>query len=65
MPEEVDPEELCFDHAADTTGTPTETVGPGDVETLDDRGVGFPEGDWDPEGNQNSPNSPIPEDQEP
>ena len=50
-------------------------MGPGDYQHLEEEGVGFPPdfyegvcepdgGDWDPEGNQNTPESPIPEEQQ-
>lgn len=72
----LDPHHLLFDHEQDlATG---ETVGPGDVQLLEHRGVGFPSdydeeleacgpdgsGDWDPEGNQLTPESPVPEEQQ-
>lgn len=69
----IDPHHLLFDH--EQTLASGEVVGPGDVPQLDHEGVGFPGdfhddicdvdgGDWDPEGNQDTPDDPIPEEQE-
>ena len=69
----IDPNGLLFDH--EQTLASGEIVGPGDYEHLYDEGVGFPtdfvdgvcepdSGDWDPEGNQDTPESPMPEEQQ-
>lgn len=69
----IDPNGLLFDH--EQTLASGEVVGPGDYQHLEGHGVGFPPdvqdgvcipdgGNWDPEGNQLTPESPIPEDQQ-
>ena len=70
----IDHNKLLFDHEQELQSG--EVVGPGNYEQLEGRGVGFPTGyidgvevegagDWDPEGNQDSPDSSIPESQQP
>ena len=65
----VDPDELLFDHEQQLTSG--EEVGPGDVDRLEDRGVGFPSecedppGDWERGDLQIRPEDRIPRSQRP